>query len=75
MSSKKLQNFRIDKKLHKQFHLYCVKNNTTMTDVLIGHIEDLIHGEIKLNANQARKKDKPEYDPLAAIRQNYDGEL
>jgi hypothetical protein len=72
MSDTKLQNFRIDKSLHKEFHMYCIKHSTTMTDVLIGYIEHLLREQKKPVPKRTPNGEmEKQFDPLGDIRNNY----
>ena len=68
--AKKLFNFKIEETLHKEFQRYCFENDTTMTDLLIGYIEEVVRGERK--AVERTKQYQQDFDPLAAIRGQYD---
>lgn len=68
--AKKLFNFKIEQTLHREFQKYCFENNTTMTDLIIGYIEEVIRGERK--AVERTKEYKQDFDPLAGIRNQYD---
>lgn len=66
----KMFNIRIDEHLHKKFKDYCYHNNIQMTDVVIGCIQNVVDGNEKAKLRQKEKM--PDYDPLAAIRSQYD---
>lgn len=68
--AKKLFNFKIEETLHREFQKYCFENDTTMTDLLIGYIEGVVRGERK--AEMRTKQYKQDFDPLSAIRDQYD---
>lgn len=68
--AKKLFNFKIEETLHKEFQRYCFENDTTMTDLLIGYIEEVVRGERK--AVERTKQYEQDFDPLAAVREQYD---
>lgn len=68
--AKKLFNFKIEETLHKEFQRYCFENDTTMTELLIGYIEGVVRGERE--AQKRTKEYKNDFDPLEAIRQQYD---
>ena len=68
--AKKLFNFKIEETLHKEFQRYCYENDTTMTDLLIGYIEEVVRGERK--AVERTKQYEQDFDPLAAVREQYD---
>lgn len=67
--AKKLFNFRIDAELHKKFKRYCFERDLEMTDLLTGYIERVVDGEEKESRKKVERK--PDYDPLAAIRNQY----
>jgi hypothetical protein len=68
--AKKLFNFKIEETLHKEFQRYCFENDTTMTDLLIGYIEEVVRGKRK--AVERTKQYEQDFDPLAAVREQYD---
>lgn len=68
--AKKLFNFKIEETLHKEFQRYCYENDTTMTDLLIGYIEEVVRGKRK--AVERTKQYEQDFDPLAAVREQYD---
>lgn len=68
--AKKLFNFKIEESLHKEFQRYCFENDTTMTDLLIGYIEEVVRGERQ--AVERSKQYEQDFDPLAAVRGQYD---
>lgn len=67
----KLFNIRIDENLHREFKTYCNQKGITMSDVILGHIQSVVEGEVKAKVVD-RKKVKEMADPLAAIRGQYD---
>jgi len=37
-----LMNLTIEKELRDEFHIWCIRNNTTMKDVLVNFISDVV---------------------------------
>lgn len=69
----KLFNIRIDVGLHKRFKDYCEKNDVNMTNLMVGYIESIVDkNEVPKKMQGKRHVD---YDPLEAVRSQYNDEI
>lgn len=58
-----LTNFRIDSETHKKFRLWCLENDTTVSDHIRGLIDETLKGEITAECKRAeRPANKKEAD-------------
>jgi len=60
-----LTNFRIDAETHKNFRLWCLQNDTTVSDHIRGLIDETLRGEINAEFKRAERPAKKKEADLA----------
>lgn len=67
-----LMNINIEKELRDEFHIWCIRNNTTMKDVMVNFIRDVVDVSSQSNTVKVTPSNLKRDDGVDAVAKFFD---